>query len=176
MINDPFTIKTLKGAFILLFVVFSITTFQLMRNNIGLTKVNILLEKILLLQDTKISLTDELLEIQTTLLLHEKSSNPQEQENNSFSLTGVASYYDYVLKSGWSSKGHYVCATRDFKRHSKVLVTNLDNNKSVECLVTDYGPDESIFPERIIDLSSTAFKSLAPLRQGIIKNIKVKQL
>ena len=88
---------------------------------------------------------------------------------------GVASYYDYVLPSGWSSKGHFVCATRDFIRYSYVKVTNIDTGQEVICKVTDYGPDESIHPDRIIDLSSTAFKTLAPLKLGVI-NVKVKQL
>ena len=88
---------------------------------------------------------------------------------------GVASYYDYVLPSGWSSKGHFVCATRDFIRHSYVKVINIDTGQEVICKVTDYGPDESIHPDRIIDLSSTAFKTLAPLKLGVI-NVKVKQL
>jgi len=88
---------------------------------------------------------------------------------------GVASYYDYILPSGWSSKGHFVCATRDFIRYSYVKVINIDTGQEVICKVTDYGPDESIHPDRIIDLSSTAFKTLAPLKLGVI-NVKVKQL
>jgi len=89
-------------------------------------------------------------------------------------LYGVASYYDYVLESGWSSVGHYVCATRDFERYSKVLVTNLDNGKFVVARVTDYGPDASIFPERIVDLSSTAFRAIGNTKLGILKNVKVE--
>ena len=89
---------------------------------------------------------------------------------------GKASFYDYYLeKHDWSSKGHFVCATRDFERYSYVEVTNLANGFMVKCYVTDYGPDESIHPDRVIDLSSTAFKTLAPLDLGVI-NVKVKQL
>lgn len=88
---------------------------------------------------------------------------------------GVASYYDYTLKSGWSSVGHNVCAVRDYKRGETLEVTNLDNNKTVNCLVTDYGPDKKIHPDRIIDLSSTAFAKLAPLSSGLIKNIKIEK-
>jgi rare lipoprotein A (peptidoglycan hydrolase) len=89
---------------------------------------------------------------------------------------GVASYYDYVLKSGWSSVGHRVCATRDFKRGTTIRVTNLDNNKTVDCLVTDFGPNASVHPDRIVDLSSTAFSHLALLSSGLIKNVKIEKV
>lgn len=82
---------------------------------------------------------------------------------------GIASYYDYVLKGGWSSKGHYVAASRDYPRGSKVLVTNMTNGKSVVVTITDSGPNKKIFPERIIDLSSTAFSAISNLTLGIIK-------
>lgn len=88
---------------------------------------------------------------------------------------GIASYYDYVLDSGWSSVGHYVCATRDFIRYSYVRATNVANGKSVVCKVTDYGPDASIFPERIIDLSSTAFSAISSTKMGVIE-VSVEQL
>ena len=83
-------------------------------------------------------------------------------------LFGDASYYDYVLDSGWSSKGHFVAAVRDFPRYSYVLTTNLDNNKTVCTFITDFGPSFEIFPERIIDLSSTAFAEIADTKLGVI--------
>lgn len=88
---------------------------------------------------------------------------------------GKASYYDYVLKSGWSSKGHRVCAVRDWPRKTMLEVTNLDNGATTRCLVTDYGPEEARHPDRIIDLSSTAFADLAPLARGII-NVSVREV
>ena len=87
---------------------------------------------------------------------------------------GIASYYDYKI-GDWSSIGHRVCATRDFIRYSMVKVTNKDNNKSVTCKVLDYGPDESIFPERVVDLSSTAFSIIADRKLGTV-NVIVEQL
>jgi rare lipoprotein A len=90
-------------------------------------------------------------------------------------LYGVASYYDYVLDGGWSSVGHYVCATRDFIRYSYVEATNVANGKTVICKVTDYGPDESVFPDRIIDLSSTAFSAISDTKLGVA-NVAVKQI
>lgn len=88
-------------------------------------------------------------------------------------VKGVASYYDYVLDTGWSSVGHYVCATRDFERYSYVTVTDLDTGKSVNCKVTDYGPDEAIHPDRVVDLSSTAFIALKSSELGVINNVRV---
>lgn len=93
--------------------------------------------------------------------------------NTNLKDTGKASYYDYILKTGWSSKGHKVCATRDYKRGSTLRVTNLSNGKTVDCLVTDYGPDVSVHPDRIIDLSSHAFSLLADTKLGII-NVSVQ--
>jgi rare lipoprotein A (peptidoglycan hydrolase) len=87
-------------------------------------------------------------------------------------MVGQASFYDYTLKSGWSSFGHLVCAARDFKRNSMLTVINKDNGKSVICKITDFGPDEAIFPERIVDLSSYAFSQLAPLSRGLI-NVEI---
>lgn len=85
---------------------------------------------------------------------------------------GTASWYDYTLDSGWSSVGHYVCAMRDFPRKTKVRVTDLSTGKHVDCLVTDYIEH----PDRIIDLSSTAFEALKPLKYGLIHNVRVEAL
>ena len=86
-------------------------------------------------------------------------------------LTGQASWYDYQLVDGWSSVGHYVCASRVFEKKDILRVTNLDNGKSTACLVTDYVENLDV----IIDLSSTAFEELAPLDRGII-NVSVSQI
>lgn len=91
-------------------------------------------------------------------------------------ILGKASFYDYQLKNGWSSKGHYVCAMRDYPRGTYVRVTNLANGKVTECKVTDYGPDASVHPDRIIDLSSTAFAAIGSTRSGIlsVEVVKIK--
>jgi len=80
--------------------------------------------------------------------------------------SGIASYYDYTLKSGWSSVGHLVCASRDYPRKSYLRVYYKD--RFVVCKVTDYGPDKKIHPDRIIDLSSSAFSVLASTKLGVI--------
>lgn len=89
---------------------------------------------------------------------------------------GKASFYDYILPSGWSSKGHRVCASRDHKRGVIIRVTNVKNGKQVDCLVTDYGPDKKIFPDRVVDLSSHAFAKIADPKLGLamvtIKEVK----
>ena len=101
----------------------------------------------------------------------ERQSGVEKQatKTSSNSKVGVASYYDYVLKSGWSSKGHSVCAARDWPRKTTLVVTNLSTGKSVECLVTDYGPDVKIHPDRIVDLSSYAFSQIASLSSGVVR-------
>lgn len=88
-----------------------------------------------------------------------------------FTLEGRASWYDYELPSGWSSKGHFVCATRDFERYSFVKVINLKNGKSIKCKITDYVEN----PNVIIDLSSASFDAISDLKLGII-SVKVEQL
>jgi rare lipoprotein A (peptidoglycan hydrolase) len=51
-----------------------------------------------------------------------------------------------------------------------VTVKNLDNGKTVDCYVNDYGPEE--WTKREIDLSSHAFAELAPLSLGLL-NVEV---
>lgn len=89
--------------------------------------------------------------------------------------SGQASYYDYTLKDGWSSKGHRVCASRTFERGATIRVVNVYNGKWVDCLVTDYGPDASMFPDRVVDLSSFAFSQIADLHQGVV-TVAIKEI
>lgn len=99
-----------------------------------------------------------------------------DSEGQKQGVEGAASWYTYTLPSGWSSVGHYVCAARDFARGKRIKITDQRTGKSVVCLVTDHGPDKKIHPDRVVDLSSTAFKVLAPLKVGIIKNVNVVEL
>jgi len=98
---------------------------------------------------------------------------PKELPQAESASSGHASYYDYTLADGWSSVGHRVCATRDWPRGTMLRVEA--NGKSTTVKVTDYGPNASVHPDRIIDLSSTAFQDLAPLSSGIIRNVKVNR-
>ncbi|NTU69206.1 hypothetical protein HGB13_00010 [bacterium] len=86
-------------------------------------------------------------------------------------MEGVASWYDYSLSGEQWSRGHNTCATRDFKRYSMLVVTNLDNGKSVECYDNDYGPE--IETGRLIDLSSHAFSEISSLGRGLA-NVSVR--
>ena len=114
-----------------------------------------------------------LLTIYPQQLQQEKFQNRLPENKNKIKY-GIASYYDYTI-GDWSSVGHYVCATRDFIRYSYVRVTNIINDKAVEVCVTDYGPCEAIHPNRIIDLSSTAFNTISSAKLGIA-DVKVEQL
>ena len=87
------------------------------------------------------------------------------------SQIGVASWYDYSLNGIEWSKTHRTCASRDLKRYTMARVTNIETGAAVDCFVNDYIEH----PERNIDLSSYAFKQIAPLRQGLIK-VKIEQL
>lgn len=100
----------------------------------------------------------------------EKSIEEKKQEVKK--TYGKASYYDYTLNNGWSSKGHSVCASRDYKRGKTLVVKNLANGKVAKCLVTDYGPNKAIHPDRIIDLSSHTFSQISTLNLGVI-NVQV---
>ncbi len=89
-------------------------------------------------------------------------------EGDEFVKTGHASWYAYKYCD--------CAASPDFPKGSLLQVTNLDNGKSVDVIVNDYGPDRSIFPQRVIDLDKIAFQQLGNLRDGVLKNVKVKLL
>jgi len=75
--------------------------------------------------------------------------------------------------SGWGD----VAAHPIVKRGSRMLVTNLENSRQVVVKIVDWGPDRSVFPERVIDLSPEAFVKLGvPLKMGIIKEVKVEEI
>lgn len=81
---------------------------------------------------------------------------------------GSASWYGY--------KNCLCAASPDYPKGTKLLVTNLDNNRSVEVVVNDFGPDRTIHPDRVIDLDKVAFKVLGELWQGIIPNVTVEPI
>lgn len=78
---------------------------------------------------------------------------------------GDASWYKY--------KNGMFAASPDYAKGTKLLVTNLQNGKSVEVLVNDFGPDRKIHPGRVVDLDKKAFAKIASLGAGIIK-VKVE--
>lgn len=88
-------------------------------------------------------------------------------ENKKTLVKGKASWYKY--------KNGLFAASPDFPKGTKLRVINLDNKKSVDVVVNDYGPDRIKHPERSIDLDAVAFARLAPLGQGTI-NVAVEKL
>ncbi|MDD3285148.1 MAG: RlpA-like double-psi beta-barrel domain-containing protein [Patescibacteria group bacterium] len=85
--------------------------------------------------------------------------------NNQVLTVGQASWYRF--------QGGLFAASPDFKKGTVLKVTNLDNNKSVSVTVNDYGPDRSLFPNRVVDLDARAFEKIASLGAGVI-DIKIE--
>jgi rare lipoprotein A (peptidoglycan hydrolase) len=77
--------------------------------------------------------------------------------------SGIASWYSY--------RGGLFAASTKFKKGSILRVINKVNNKFVDVVVNDYGPDKKKHPNRIIDLDKIAFQKIAQLRSGIINII-----
>lgn len=73
---------------------------------------------------------------------------------------GKASWYAY-------KPGNYA-ASPDYPKGSILRVHNKENGKFVDIEVNDYGPDRSLFPDRVIDLEKNAFARLASLGAGTI--------
>lgn len=90
---------------------------------------------------------------------------------------GKASWYDYDLQAdnqkcknnNCYSQRYNTCASRQFENETILFVERIDKLGSTTCRVNDYGPQEET--GRIIDLSSKAFKELAPLSYGVIEVI-----
>jgi D-alanyl-D-alanine endopeptidase (penicillin-binding protein 7) len=79
-----------------------------------------------------------------------------------------------VGKASWYRfRGGLFAASPDFKAGTILKVTNLDNGRTVNVTVNDYGPDRSLFPDRVIDLDAVAFAKIAFTRDGII-NVKIE--
>lgn len=79
---------------------------------------------------------------------------------------GKATFYDGVYYKATA----LTTAHRTLPYGTKLIVTNLANNKSVEVIVSDRGPYGA---GRELDLAKPAFAELAPLSSGVI-NIEYK--
>lgn len=88
-----------------------------------------------------------------------------ESSLQAWSHSGLASWYDYDLEGypGYS-KDHRTCASREYPRGTILRVIYQD--RFTTCRINDYGPEE--WTGRDIDLSSLAFRDLAPLSVGLI--------
>jgi len=72
---------------------------------------------------------------------------------------GIASWYQY--------KECDCAASPDYPKGTQLLVTNAkDTSRSVVVTINDWGPDRSVFPDRIIDLDVTAFDKIGDYRTG----------
>ncbi|CAJ1772154.1 septal ring lytic transglycosylase RlpA family protein [Aeromonas veronii] len=115
------------------------------------------------------------------LLLAACSSRYDESHGGSwrgYSETGYASYYADRYHGKKTASGERYRNNLNSAAHmelpfgSMVRVTNLANGKSVVVKVNDRGAFKS---GRIIDLSKSAFGSIANIREGVIK-VKVEVL
>jgi rare lipoprotein A len=112
------------------------------------------------------------------LILAACSSTPKSGTPVSIGHTesGVASFYGNEFQSRKTSNGEIfdqgklTAAHRTLPFGTKVRVTNSQNGKSVIVRVNDRGP---FAKGRIIDLSSSAFKTIASLNAGVI-NVKIE--
>jgi len=82
-------------------------------------------------------------------------------------VIGQASWYSY--------KGGLFAASPDFPKGSKLRVYNTANNKFVDVVINDYGPDRKLHPNRVVDLDKIAFKKIASTGAGVI-NVKIQPI
>jgi uncharacterized protein YabE (DUF348 family) len=76
----------------------------------------------------------------------------------------------------WYAYKKCMCAAHPYyPKGSYLRVTNIANGKTVIVRVNDWGPDQAVHMNRIIDLDAEAFKLLAPLSLGTIE-VKVEKL
>jgi len=91
-----------------------------------------------------------------------------------FALFGAS---EQVGTASWYVHPRYptelMAASVDFPFGTKLRVTNPANGKSVVVTVKDYGPNKSIHPDRVIDLSKVAFAQIASTSAGVIKVIVI---
>ena len=89
-------------------------------------------------------------------------------------VIGKSSWYDYHLENYPNySKDHYTAASRDYPRGTMLKVCRTIpgitiNQTEITCIdvrVNDFVENKDV----IIDLSSAAFKELAPLGRGVIE-------
>jgi len=89
-----------------------------------------------------------------------------------YTETGKASYYAMKFQSKKTASGELYDKAKKTAAHkklpfgTKVKVTNAKNRKSVIVKINDRGP---FVKGRIIDLSDSAFSSIANLNAGVVK-------
>ena len=110
------------------------------------------------------------------ITLTECSSVPGRRESNwvGYTESGIASYYAAKFHSKKTASGELYDRAKKTAAHRKlpfgtiVKVTNTKNGKSVIVKINDRGP---FVKGRIVDLSGSAFSSIAKLDAGVIEVI-----
>ncbi len=108
----------------------------------------------------------------------EYSSATEKRDSNwvGYTASGKASYYAMKFQSKKTASGDLYDKAKKTAAHkklpfgTKVKVTNIKNSKSVIVKINDRGP---FVKGRIIDLSGSAFSSIANIDDGVI-NVKIK--
>lgn len=90
-----------------------------------------------------------------------------------FTASWKATRYDYQYKWVRVTKTKSTCALRITQRYAHYIVKNVDTWKYVVCTQTDYWPKE--YTNKVIDLSSYAFKQIWSLRRWVI-NVSIGKL
>lgn len=80
---------------------------------------------------------------------------------------GTASWYKY--------KNGLFTASPDFAKGTVLRVYNLNNGKSVDVTVNDWGPERDKHPDRVVDLDYIAFSKIASPGAGLIP-VKIETL
>lgn len=63
----------------------------------------------------------------------------------------------------------YTCASWDYPLGTTLRITNVGNEKVVQVVVTDRGPNRRLYKSgRTVDLSKAAFNAIADCNEGII--------
>ena len=108
-----------------------------------------------------------------------ESVSPTEKRDKNwvgYTDSGKASYYAKKFQSKKTASGELYDKARKTAAHkklpfgTKVKVTNIKNSKSVIVKINDRGPHVK---GRIIDLSGSAFSSIANFDAGVI-NVKIE--
>ena len=107
------------------------------------------------------------------------SAEPKVLQASWYSVQSLIDEGTYKTSKGVMANGQrfhdsdMVCATRLFPLGARLRVTNIQNGRYVQVTVADRIGKR--FEKTRIDLSSSAFKRLAPLREGIIK-VSIKRI
>lgn len=112
-------------------------------------------------------------------LLMSCSGNPQPEEapapqkaRDTQVFIGLASFYSTELAGNKTASGDVYDPTQMTAAHrtlpfgTRVLVTNLENNKTVMVTVTDRGPAR---PDRLLEVSFAAARELNMLSAGVVR-------